>query len=82
MSKGPILVLGAAAIVGIAIAATRKSEAATSTATTPAATAPKGTSAKDLTTAQKSKLETWAKSKGVPIDQAYELAKSVYGMKF
>jgi len=81
MSKGPIILLGAAAIVGVAIAATRKSEAAaTTTATTPAA--PKGTSAKDLTTAQKTKLETWAKSKGVPIDQAYELAKSVYGMKF
>jgi len=81
MSKGPIILLGAAAIVGVAIAATRTTSAATTTATTPAA-APKGTSAKDLTTAQKTKLETWAKSKGVPIDQAYELAKSVYGMKF
>lgn len=82
MSKGPIILLGAAAVVGVAIAATRKSEAAPA-ATTSAATAPKGTTAKDLTTAQKTKLETWAKEKGVPLDKAYDLAKSVYGgLKF
>lgn len=81
MSKGPIILLGAAAVVGVAIAATRKSEAASST---PAAAAPsKGTTAKDLTTAQKAKLDKWAKEKGVPLDKAYDLAKSVYGgLKF
>lgn len=82
MSKGPILVLGAAAVVGLAIAASRKSEAAPAAAT-PAATAPKGTTAKDLTTAQKAKLDKWAKDKGIPLDKAYDLAKSVYsGFKF
>jgi hypothetical protein len=80
MSKGPILLLGAAAVAGIAIAV--HSQSATQTSSAAPATAPKGTSAKDLTTAQKKKLETWAKSKGVPVDKAYELAQSLYGMKF
>lgn len=79
MGKGPILLLGAAAIAGIAIAVNRPSAA---TSTTTPATAPKGTSAKDLTASQKSKLEAWAKGKGIPVDQAYDIAKSIYGMKF
>lgn len=84
MAKGPILLLlGGAAVVGVVIASTHKSEAAPSGGTTPAATPSKGTTAKDLTTAQKTKLEKWAKDKGVPLDKAYDLAKSVYGgLKF
>lgn len=78
MSKGPILLLGAAAVAGIAIAMHSKAQEQSSAA--PAA--PKGTSAKDLTAAQKSKLETWAKGKGIPVDKAYDLARSLYGMKF
>ena len=77
MSKGPILLLGAAAVTGVALVMHSKAQAS---AAAPAA--PKGTSAKDLTASQKSKLETWAKGKGIPVDQAYDIAKSIYGMKF
>lgn len=79
MSKGPILVLGAAAVVGIAIAAKRQS------ATDSAATAPPpvpGKSLQDMTIAQRGKLESWAKKKGVPLQQAYDLAKQVFSTKF
>lgn len=82
MGKGPILLLGAAAVAGIAIAVHAKSqEASTSSAAAPS-TASKGTSAQDLTTAQKKKLEDWAKSKGVPVDKAYALAKDLFATKF
>lgn len=81
MGKGPILLLGAAAVAGIALAMSRKSTEDTTTAT-PAPTVPKGTSAQDLTKKQMSKLETWAKSKGVPIDKAYALAQDLFTTKF
>lgn len=78
MSKGPILVLGAAAVVGIAIAAKRQS-AASSDAVPPV---PEGKSLQDMTTTQKKKLEDWAKKKGLPVQQAYDLAKQVFSTKF
>lgn len=81
MSKGPILLLGAAAVAGIAIAVSRKSAAQDAAAAPPPPTA-KGTSAADLTAAQKTKLENWAKSKGVPVDKAYALAKDLFSTKF
>jgi hypothetical protein len=74
MAKGPIILLGAAAIVGIAVVASRKTEVSMSV--------PKGTSAKDLTLQQKTKLENWAKQKGLPVSQAYSLAKQVFATKF
>jgi hypothetical protein len=79
MSKAPIVILGTAAVVGIAIAASRKG---TTEATTTAAPPVKGTSAQDYTAAQKKKLEDWAKKKGVPVQQAYDLAKQVLTTKF
>jgi hypothetical protein len=74
MTKGPIILLGAAAIVGIAVVASRKTASSTPV--------PKGTSAKDLTVQQKTKLENWAKKKGVPVEQAYSLAKQIFATKF
>lgn len=79
MSKGPLLLLGAAAVAGIAIAVHSKSA---EQSTTPSPAPSKGTSAKDLTTAQKNKLEAWAKSKGVPVDKAYALAQDLFSTKF
>lgn len=76
--KGPILLLGAAAVVGFAVVAQAKAKESTDT-TTPVL--PTGKSVADMTATQKVKLETWAKSKGLPVSQAYELAKSLYQMK-
>jgi len=75
MSKLPIVLIGGAAIVGIAVAASKKGG---ETATTPA-TVPQGKTAKDMTDAQKAKLAKWAKDKGIPVEKAWDLAKSVYG---
>jgi hypothetical protein len=74
MAKGPIILLGAAAVVGVAVLASHKSVTVVA--------APKGTSAKDLTLQQKTKLENWAKQKGVPVAQAYSLAKQIFATKF
>lgn len=77
MSKAPIILIGGAAIVGIAVAASRNTSAATAAPATP------GKTAKDMTDAQKDKLAKWAKEKGIPVEKAWDLAKSVYsGVKF
>jgi len=74
MSKAPIILIGGAAVVGIAVLASKK---ASSTTASPAVTP--GKTAKSMTDAQKDKLAKWAKEKGVPVEQAWDLAKSVYG---
>lgn len=66
---------------GVGLALALQARRGSQTTTEPPPPVP-GKSIKDMTTAQKSKLEEWAKKKGVPIDQAYDLAKQVYQMKF
>lgn len=73
-SKAPIILIGGAAIVGVAVLASKK---ANGTTATPAATP--GKTAKDMTDAQRAKLSKWAKEKGVPLEKAWDLAQSVYG---
>jgi hypothetical protein len=77
--KGPLLLLGAAAVVGFAVAAQAKNKESEISVTP---TLPSGKSIADMTAVQKTKLETWAKSKGVPVTQAYDLAKSLFQTKF
>lgn len=73
MSKAPIILIGGAAIVGVAVLASKKASGTTAAAT------PTGKTAKSMTDAQKDKLAKWAKEKGIPVEKAWDLAKSVYG---
>lgn len=75
MSKAPIILIGGAAIVGVAVLASKASGGTTAKATT----ATPGKTAKDMTDAQRAKLSKWAKEKGVPLEKAWDLAQSVYG---
>lgn len=83
MSKAPILLLGGAAVI-VAIVATQKSSTASTSNVKAAAAPPKpqGKSLQSLTSTQKSKLESWAKSKGVPVQKAYDLAQSLFTTEF
>lgn len=77
MSKAPIILIGGAAIVGLAVLANKKTDGTTAAPATP------GKTAKDMTDAQKDKVAKWAKEKGIPVEKAWDLAKSVYsGVKF
>jgi hypothetical protein len=77
MSKAPIILIGGAAVIGLAVAASRNASGTTAAPATP------GKTAKDMTDAQKDKVAKWAKEKGIPLEQAWDLAKSVYsGVKF
>lgn len=82
MTKTPILLLGGAVVV-VAIVATRKSDSAVSSVQPAAAPPrPQTRSLQSMTQTQKTKLENWARSKGVPVDKAYDIAKSLFQAEF